>query len=91
MIRCQWASCTVPAVCHEAGFWHCRPHLSEHRRQQQEPRPPIPSRRSPAACGTRAGYLRHRRFDEQPCPSCAAAARSYQQTYQQQRRAGGAS
>jgi hypothetical protein len=33
------------------------------------------SRLAVAECGTRPGYERHRRLDEEPCQSCRKAAR----------------
>lgn len=29
--QCQWAGCTLLAVAHNGGWWHCEPHLAEHR------------------------------------------------------------
>jgi hypothetical protein len=41
---CDWAACdTTQRLTFEDGWWHCRPHLREHREQmgtqQQTPRP----------------------------------------------------
>lgn len=33
--------------------------------------------RAVAACGTRAGYMRHKRRGEEPCEPCAEANRAY--------------
>lgn len=38
------------------------------------------------ACGTTTGYNRHRRLDEEPCPACRQARRSYDRWYDQNRR-----
>lgn len=39
MTRCEWASCRNNAVVQEDGWWHCRPHLDEHREFSRPVRP----------------------------------------------------
>lgn len=41
-------------------------------------------------CGTSAGYVAHRRADEQACVACKAAWRKRQAEYRKSKRGGGA-
>lgn len=41
-----------------------------------------------AACGTRAGFMRHRDRDETPCAACREAERAYQRERYQRRKRG---
>lgn len=35
----------------------------------------------PYACGTRAGYVQHRRYDQEPCQPCQVANAAYSRNY----------
>lgn len=85
---CQWASCRNPATVEEDNYWHCRPHLYEHRRMREEDA--NNGRRVSGvrpACGSHAGFNGHWKRSETPCEPCATAEREYQRNRHHGRKA----
>lgn len=84
---CDWLGglCRNPAAAYEDGFWHCQPHLYEHRRLVN-PVKPGPLKGQRAKCGTRSGHQAHWRLSEPACQPCKNAEADYQRDRRHRKR-----
>lgn len=74
-MRCDWAGCREMAVQFEDDYWHCGPHLNEHRllTAEEQGRPRQRNGKPEAVCGTASGYKKHLRLKEPTCAACRKA------------------
>ncbi|MEU0199168.1 MULTISPECIES: WhiB family transcriptional regulator [unclassified Streptomyces] len=66
-----------------AQRWSLSREQDEERKAKQKApkRKAAPGKREPARCGTRSGYLRHRKHKEEACAPCKAANARGEQQY----------
>jgi len=69
-------------------WWRENPHWAYALNDNTEARRYLPLPTCGDARGSMAGYFRHKRGNELPCPACAEAYSAYQQGYYRERRAG---